>query len=310
MKQNDPIFKLTANLFSLAPLSFALMIFGGATVWLYLAGNGAAILTGFLTVFIIMIGCYALYRTLFVKVLIYDSGFYYRKGIGTGRYYRYTEITDAWKSEGKGANGTVTCYLNFQTASEQTEKFAFTAAQANAVLFLLEKIDDAKANNPSALAKQQDYILDAKQNGLSRLIILGLLFIFFSALTVIQLTSGNHQQIPVNIALAGITLCSLILLLILANRYFFVQIRIGADGFYLRSHPFNGKYYLYSEVKRCFERVVTSRRHGISGSAETVYRYYFTIVLKNGKRKSVPFEKDIYEREIEILRERIENQTE
>ena len=78
MKHNDPIYELTADLFSLAPLSFALMIFGGATVWLYLAGNGAAILTGFLTVFIVIIGCYAFYRALFVKVLIYDGGFYHR----------------------------------------------------------------------------------------------------------------------------------------------------------------------------------------------------------------------------------------
>ena len=98
------------------------------------------IFTGLLSVAVIAIIAAVLYAHFFKKILIGDEGFYYKNGIGNAKYYKFSDIKEAWESGGMAGNGANQYYLNFKTADGTVKKFTFTAANSDGVDFLISKV--------------------------------------------------------------------------------------------------------------------------------------------------------------------------
>jgi hypothetical protein len=141
MKQSNWKYKIGIDTFAFVPLSIALFVFGGISVWLYLADNGVFLFTGFITAVLLLLAVYNIYRGLVVKLLIDENGFYHQTKIGNGNYYKYSDITEAWQSEGRNTNGVVNHYLNYKTADGTVVKFFYTTSQEEGIEYLLARIN-------------------------------------------------------------------------------------------------------------------------------------------------------------------------
>lgn len=94
--------------------------------------------------------------------------------------------------------------------------------------------------------EQWDFTIDGKANGKIRMVITLVLTAVFTVLTIDQLQPQPNKNVFVGFAfgIAAITLLSA--LIRLTVRYVFFKVYIGREGFYLKTTPFNGKYYPYS----------------------------------------------------------------
>ena len=139
-------YEIGYDLFSLIPASVTLLVFGGTTVILKIKNNGMFIFTGLLSLAVIAIIAAVLYAHFFKKILIDDEGFYYKNGIDKAKYYKFSDIKEAWESSGMAGNGANQYYLNFKTADGIVKKFVFTTANSDGVDFLVSKVMDDKQN--------------------------------------------------------------------------------------------------------------------------------------------------------------------
>lgn len=143
-------YKIGYDLFSLFPAGLALFVFGGATVLLKLKSNGTFIFTGFLSLAVIIIIALVIYAYFFKKILINEEGFYFKNGISKAKFYKFSDIAEAWDSSGIARNGANRYYLNFKTADGIVEKFPFTAENAEGVNFLISNVmgDNTNGKEP------------------------------------------------------------------------------------------------------------------------------------------------------------------
>ena len=154
--------------------------------------------------------------------------------------------------------------------------------------------------------EQWDFTIDGKANGKIRMVITLVLTAVFTVLTIDQLQPQPNKNVFVGFAfgIAAITLLSA--LIRLTVRYVFFKVYIGREGFYLKTTPFNGKYYPYSEIKGCSEEVRISRSRNAGGT----HRYdFFVFTEKSGKTVSFQHEKSVCEREIKALQKRIQKRS-
>ena len=133
-------YEIGYDLFSLVPASVLLLVFGGTTVILKIKNNGMFIFTGLLSLAVIAIIAAVLYAHFFKKIIIDDEGFYYKNGISKAKYYKFTDIKEAWESSGMARNGANQYYLNFKTTDGIVKKFVFTATNSDGVDFLIGKV--------------------------------------------------------------------------------------------------------------------------------------------------------------------------
>lgn len=133
-------YEIGYDLFSLVPAGVALLVFGGTTVILKIKNNGMFIFTGLLSVAVIAIIAAVLYAHFFKKIRIDDEGFYYKNGIGKAKYYKFSDIKEAWESGGMAGNGANQYYLNFKTADGTVKKFTFTTVNSDGIDFLISKV--------------------------------------------------------------------------------------------------------------------------------------------------------------------------
>ena len=98
----------------------------------------------------------------------------------------------------------------------------------------------------------------------------------------------------------------LILYLMVHQRYF--RIQIGKQGFYYRTNPFNGQQFDYRDIAECREikKVVRRRAHYWEAGTRSYY-FFFEFIDTNGIKRRFQFEKPIHEREVNVLKERIEH---
>lgn len=134
-------YRIGGNFNGIIPALIVMIIFGGVSVWLYSVKNGAFIFVSVLTALVLLIVAYSTYRFLFVKVLIGEDGFYHQTSPGNGKYYKYTEITEAWKSSGKNQNGTTECYCSYKTVDGALRKFLFSSFESDELDYFLIRIN-------------------------------------------------------------------------------------------------------------------------------------------------------------------------
>ncbi|MBQ6569538.1 MAG: hypothetical protein IJL87_04725 [Clostridia bacterium] len=143
-------YKIGIGLFDYIPSLIMLAVFGGvalllrksigdAIIFLYLfAALGAALLI------------YTIYRHLFVKMYIDEHGFYIQTKPGNGKYYKISDIVEAWDSSGTG------CF-NFRTTDGDTVKFSYNAPQSDGIDYLMCLINGEDPDAPYVFSKLITY---------------------------------------------------------------------------------------------------------------------------------------------------------
>lgn len=272
-------------------------------MWLYGAKNGAFFFTGALTVILLLLFLLTLRRLLFFKVYIGADGFFYQTNRRNGKFYAYQEIEKAWVSSGISGNGRPEHYCNIAVSDHAVIRFPFFAKDGKGVKYLVKQAN-AKSKTAAGYSGEEKKFdrIDGKIYGKTK-VCAGTVILAFSLLTDLFLIKAVGFGFPVfaNTAM-GIAVVS-----VLFNTFRFFEIQIGRDGFYFRTNPFNGRYYKYSEIRSCREvrKEIRFRRHGRSFGSRKYYSY-FEFTDDRGKTRKFFFEKSISEREINLLRERIE----
>lgn len=146
MKNQIWEYKIGVEPFGFIPLAILLAVFGGVSIWLHISNNGAFLFTDLLTAFVLIITVYSIYKYMFVKILVGETGFYHQTKPGNGKYYDYADITEAWESSGKTANGMESYYFCYKTTDGQIIKFPFTASQSDGIEYLLAQINCESEN--------------------------------------------------------------------------------------------------------------------------------------------------------------------
>lgn len=282
-----------------------IMLVGMAALclWFHKTGNSAIILGRIiLTVFAVAF-VLSLYRTIFFKILIDKDGFFYQSAPGNGRYYRYSEIRNAWLSSGRETNANTAIYCNYETREGNTFRIAITEADRDAANYLIKRVAAVAVMDAAETQDdQRDQIISGKTQGLTRIAVLGFIV---GIVMWFSYRLAREGLPPVGYVLPVIaSSCALVYLVL---RYFFYKIEIKRDGFYCRTNPFNGRFYKYRDIAEC--KVIEKRRRYGSpyrpGSRRTHYLHYLLFTDKSGKVHRIQYDKGLFEREINILVSRI-----
>lgn len=135
-----------SNIQSIIISFVALAIFGGVSVLLHLADNGAYFFTDILTAFVLFIALYSVYCLLFVKLMIGGEGFYFQTSPLRGKYYSYSDISKAWLSNGTIFGGIPSgFYFNFKTVEGKEFRFQYQNYQSDEIEYLAKKIKRSNA---------------------------------------------------------------------------------------------------------------------------------------------------------------------
>lgn len=301
-------YKVGGSLHGLVPALFLLAFFGGLTLWLYQSDNGAYFFSMILTVFAVVILGAVFYRALFVKVFIYEEGFYHQTKPGKGKCYSYSEIKKAWVSSGKASTGVNNFFCNYKTYDGQVVRFPFFLDESEGVDYLIERVENqAPAEYGDNIKNDgEEYQIDGKQYGVVSIIIFVIISAVFSLIDIpmfFREVSASRWIGAFFFAIGLLLPLSVVVKLIV--RYFCYQVRIEKNGFYLRTNPFNGKYYEYTDIKSCGEVLRVARHGGYHGSANRSYYYFFVFTDRTNRTRKFLFQKDIHGHEIDVLKERI-----
>lgn len=299
MENRNWKYRITAGYTGTVLSFFMLVLFGGIALLLYLSDNGAFILVSVLAILVFAIFFVSLYNALVKRIYVAEDGFYYRTKITNGRFYNYTEISNAWISSGTNLNGTNSEFFDFECSNGQTYRFALFSDAYEAVEFIIKRVNESAS--VSVTEDYREYRIDGKRFGISRLVISFVIALSLTAITVPF--AGKTVIIWMIVPGAVLSLCVFLFLL---NRYLFFEIKIERDGFFYRSGAFNRKYYKYTDIceSKMTKKVYRNRRSAF-GDAR-LYYYYFSFTDNYGKTIRFQYEKSLYEREVAVLKKRID----
>ncbi len=270
-----------------------LLIFGGLTLWLYKTNNGAFLFAGALAGIMVLLVYLTLYRLCFYQIKIGKDAFFYQTNHKNGKIYSYHLLKKAWTSEGREQNGYRSSYCNVDTGAGVI-RFSFFYGDRKAVKYLLERVEKTAGKEVFAQRMDTDeYVIDGRVYGKSRIVLALILW-----LVVVSLEKTLFCSI-------GSVMMALVVL-VLVVRYVCFQIKIGENGVFVQTMPWNGAYYSYREITDCreIEKVV---RHGRRGKRTgRTYYYFFTFTSIDGETRRFQFEKPLHAQEITVLKERIE----
>lgn len=308
MKDTKWNYKIGGNLHGLIPSLFLLALFGGLSIWLYRIKNGAYIFPLIFTALVVVILIAIFYRALFVKVYIYEDGFYRQTRPGNGRYYQYGEIKEAWVSSGKATTGVNNFFCNYKTYDGQVVRFPFFLDESDGVEHLIQHVGNKAIGvyGKSIQNNSEEYQIDGKVYGITYILISTVILIIFSLTTIPmffrEVSAGRWFSAFFFIAGFLLPLSAVIKLVV---RYFFFKVKIEQNRFYLQTSPFNGKYYAYADIKNCKEILRVARHRQSGGGSSRSYFYFFIFTDQTGQTRKFQFQKDIHGHEIDVLKKRI-----
>lgn len=282
-----------------------LVLFGGLAFWLHKIQNGAFIFVGMFAAIILILFFATVHRFLFYKVFIGKDGFYYQTRMKNGTYYEYESVDKAWLSSGTAQHGAQEDYCNIAISGGPVIRFQFFYNDKKAIKYLIKQVEvykDRDENKNYYSAGSEEYLIDGKVFAKVRLAIAFILLAVVAVLDI-QFILSN---VPVYAYLPGTVMAmGLIVYLMIHQRYF--RIHIGKQGFYYRTNPFNGQQFDYQDIINCREikKVIRRRRHYWEAGSRRYY-FFFEFTDTNGKKYKFRFEKPIHEREVNVLKERIE----
>ena len=153
------------------------------------------------------------------------------------------------------------------------------------------------------MSNKQKYVIDGKLHGGFPMLFSSAVSLVFLILAVDQLRGGSGKIFTVGLMFSVGFALSLFVSIPLFNRYFFFKVCVGENDFSLRTAPFNEKTYKYSEVKNAKTEQKTSMRRG---GVVCIYYFYFTD--SDNKERKFLFDKSLYEKETDALKNRINKQ--
>lgn len=281
------------------------MLAGAAAlcIWFDKTGNGAILLGRIILVVFAVAFALSLYRVVFFKVLIGRDGFFYQSAPGNGRYYRYSELRNAWVSAGKETSSMSTFYLQFETREGSITRIAILEADTDAADYLVKRVAAVAASDATGMEDdQRDHIISGKIKGLTKIAVIGSIFAIVMWLSYTLFEEGLP---PLTYALSAIAVfCAFVYVIM---HYFFYRIEILRDGFYCRTNPFNGHSYKYRDISNC-KLIESRKRYGSAyrrGVRETHYLDYLVFTDNTGKEHRIMYDKSLFEREMRILESRI-----
>lgn len=303
MRQEEWKYKITNGKAPVVLTFLMAALFGGLTVWLHNTNNGAYIFTAMLTVVMLIVLSLTIYRLLFYKVLIGADDVYYQSNFRNGRCYAYTEIEKAWISSGTAQNGGQEQYCNISVYGENVIRFPFFYRDEKAVKYLIKRADTVKKKNVlGEIAEKDEYLIDGKVFGKTKIGIGMVLLVILVLIDVLIIQNiGFHPMLILGFVME-IAICWMLFV-----DYMFFQVRIEKNRFYCRTTPFNGQWYQYREITDCREiKKVVCHRQYRRGISHRRYFFFFEFTASGGKTQKFQFAKEIYEHEVNVLKERIE----
>lgn len=302
MEQRNWKYKINGGWPTLIMASVMLAIFGGITVRLYTTRNGAFIGGLIVTVCMAIGFILSVCSVLFFKVFVDKDGFFCQTAPGNGRYYRYSEIRNMWLSSGRETNARQPTYCNFETVEGKRMRFLVLGSQIDAVDYMIERVESMGNKSGEDEFDREIVITGKKEAGF--VLIPTILSVLMAVVAVMIFLASNLPPILVAIPII-FELVSLSQILSLA---LFYKVQLQKDGFYCRTNPFDGRYYRYSDILDC--RLVESQRKFGSpykrGVRQTYYFYDMKFVDRAHQTHRLPYNKSLYEGEIDELVARIE----
>ena len=296
MKDENYVYKITADKAATVLSSLMLVLFSTATYFLYRSQNGAFVFTAVFSAVMLLVTLLTVYRLLFHKLLIGKDGFFFQKGAFGGEYYEYALIKNAWKSTGENPNGVTLCYFSFMLPSGKVLRFDFQPQDEDGIDYLLGRFEKAAKSEAYT-----EYEINEKSSGMAAIFIFLVISLFFIAFEISAIKSSSIALLflPGIAVPIGLTFHLII-------RYFFFKVVIKLDGVLFRTNPFNERFIEYKNIIGCKEVRKVFRTKGVSGPRRRRYYYYFYFTERGGKKNKFLFEKPLYDFEVSLLKENIQ----
>lgn len=295
MEERNWKYKITGNWTAVIAVAITTAVFGGVAFWCRTAGNqGGLVGFGGLTAFFAIVCIRLIYAELSFRLLVDESGFYFRTTLRDGRYYRYHEIRSMWLATDKETDLQQATYCNFETMDGKRSRFLVFDPQLDAVDYMIERVE-AVGDSREEDDRDREFVIPGKRKvgGLMIFAVL-LLPVLYSILFVWTSMPLILRIIPVAVVLIPVVK--------VFSYGLFFKLMIQKDGFYCRTNPFDGRYYRYGDILDCclVEAERGTRRH------ETYYAYYMKFTDRANRTHRVLYDKSLYEREMNELVARIE----
>mgnify|MGYP000397171435 CR=1 FL=1 len=292
MEERNWRYKITSRT-GLVVAAVMLALFGGVTFWLYTAHNGAFILVGCIAALTAIAFLLSVYSALFFKVFVDKDGFYFQTAPGNGRYYRYAEICDMWLSSGRETNARQSTYCNFETIEGKRSRFLVLDPHLDAVDYMIERVEAVGSRRGD-----DDFDREIVITGKTESVVIIILVIFGFPILYLMLFGWTTMPLIFRMIPVAILLFSIVRAF---SHGLFYMLKIQKDGFYCRTNPLNGRYYRYSDILDCC--LVESQRN--MRRSATRYGYYMKFTDCENQTHRVPYNKSLYEGEIDELVARI-----
>ena len=148
MEERNWKYKITGNWTAVIAVAITTAVFGGVAFWCRTAGNqGGLVGFGGLTAFFAIVCIRLIYAELSFRLLVDESGFYFRTTLRDGRYYRYREIRSMWLATDGMTDLQQATYCNFETMDGKRSRFLVLDPQLDAVDYMIERVEAVGASH-------------------------------------------------------------------------------------------------------------------------------------------------------------------
>ena len=293
MEERNWKYKITSSWTAVIAVAITTAVSGGFTFWLYTAHDGAFVGLGGLTAFFAIICVLSAYGAMSFKLLVGESGFYFRSTPRDGRYYRYREIRSMWLATDKETDLQQATYCNFETMDGKRSRFLVLDPHLDAVDYMIERVEAVGASHEED-DRDREFVIPGKRK-------VGGLVVFAMLLFPVLYLIFRWTSMPLILRMIPF-IAFLVPTVQVFSRGLFFKLKIPKDGFYCRTNPFDGRYYRYGDILDCclVEAERGTRRH------ETYYAYYMKFTDRANRTHRVLYDKSLYEREMNELVARIE----
>lgn len=295
MEERNWKYKITGDWSAVIAIGITTAVFGGFSFWLYTAGNGAYIAFGGLTAIFGIVCLQCVYGTLAFKLLVGQSGFYFRSTARDGRYYRYREIRSMWLVTDGMTDSQQATYCNFETMDGKRTRFLVLDPHLDAVDYMIERVE-AVGNNREEDNRDREFVIPRKRN-VWELVVFAI-FVFPVLYLIFRWTS-----MPLIVRMIPFIAFLVPTVWVFSYGLFF-KLKIQKDGFYCRTNPFDGQYYRYGDILDCC--LVEAERSGGRPRHKKFYAHYMKFTDRANRTHRVLYDRALYEREMDELVARIE----
>ena len=162
MEERNWKYKITGNWTAVIAVAITTVVSGGFTFWLYTAHDGAFVGLGGLTAFFAIVCIRLIYAELSFRLLVDESGFYFRTTLRDGRYYRYREVRSMWLATDGMTDLQQATYCNFETMDGKRSRFLVLDHQLDAVDYMIERVEAVGASREED-DRDREFIIPGKR---------------------------------------------------------------------------------------------------------------------------------------------------